>query len=108
MTHYLRLHNEPFQKIKEGKKSVEIRLFDAKRRILNIGDELVITNRTNLESLHIIIQDLVHAKNFRDLIAKVTPEAQGNRTLEEALDELAQYYTADQEQQYGVIGIKLR
>jgi len=32
MIYEMRLHNEPFQKIKSGTKTVELRLYDEKRR----------------------------------------------------------------------------
>ena len=38
MVHEMKLHESPFKKIKSGKKTVELRLYDDKRRKINIGD----------------------------------------------------------------------
>lgn len=49
MIHEMRLNNEPFNKIKEGTKTVELRLLDEKRKTLRVGDKIIFTNRTNNE-----------------------------------------------------------
>lgn len=40
MTHQMRLYDEYFQAIKEGKKTVEVRLNDKKRRNIRAGDSI--------------------------------------------------------------------
>lgn len=40
MLHRMKLQSEPFAKIKNGKKILEIRLFDDKRQKLHLGDEI--------------------------------------------------------------------
>ena len=37
MKHEMRLHDDPFNKIKQGTKKIEIRLNDEKRKSINIG-----------------------------------------------------------------------
>ena len=44
MIHEMRLNNEPFNKIKEGTKTVELRLLDEKRKTLRVGDKIIFTN----------------------------------------------------------------
>lgn len=44
MVHSMKLNAEPFYKIREGKKTVELRLLDNKRRVLDVGDKIVFTN----------------------------------------------------------------
>ena len=46
----MRLKSEPFQKIASGEKTVELRLFDDKRRGLNIGDDIIFTNLDRLKT----------------------------------------------------------
>ena len=36
--HEMRLHNEPFVLIKDGTKTIELRLNDEKRRQIKVGD----------------------------------------------------------------------
>ena len=48
-TFELRLNPVPFQQIKQGKKTVEMRLFDEKRKLFNVGDMLILrTERTKI------------------------------------------------------------
>ena len=51
MTHYLHLNDRPFELIKSGKKTVEMRLLDEKRKTYKVGDTLstAITKICNLK-----------------------------------------------------------
>ena len=40
--HQMKLNNKPFNMIKNGRKNIELRLYDEKRRKLNIGDEIMV------------------------------------------------------------------
>jgi ASC-1-like (ASCH) protein len=40
--HKMKLTTEPFDKIKSGSKIIEVRLFDEKRKDINLGDEIVL------------------------------------------------------------------
>ena len=51
MKHYMRLHPEPFDKIKNGTKTIEMRLYDEKRQLLKVGDLIEFTNRANSEKI---------------------------------------------------------
>ena len=44
MTHSMQLTPSPFQMIKEGTKTIELRLFDEKRRKIQIGDIIEFSN----------------------------------------------------------------
>ena len=48
MIHEMRLNNEPFNKIKEGTKTVELRLLDEKRKTLRVGDKIISVSYTHL------------------------------------------------------------
>lgn len=41
MKHQFKLNNFPFEKIANGTKTIELRLYDEKRQKLNVGDEIV-------------------------------------------------------------------
>ena len=51
MIHELRLHNEPFEKIKSGTKTIEIRLYDEKRKLIKENDLIEFTNRNTNEKI---------------------------------------------------------
>ena len=49
------LNNRPFKSIKEGTKTIELRLNDEKRSLLKVGDEIEFTNRDTNEKLSVDI-----------------------------------------------------
>lgn len=42
MVYQMRLRREPFEKIRSGEKTIELRLFDEKRQKLKVDDEIVL------------------------------------------------------------------
>jgi len=40
MLHQMKLQPSPFEKIKNGSKTIEVRLNDEKRQLLKVGDEI--------------------------------------------------------------------
>ena len=40
MRHEMRLHDVPFKKIQAGTKTIEMRLYDEKRQMIQVGDEI--------------------------------------------------------------------
>lgn len=48
-THNMNLNNDPFNRIKDGIKTIELRLNDEKRQLLKEKDLIEFTNRTTLE-----------------------------------------------------------
>ena len=40
MKHEMKLHPEPFQMIADGRKTIELRLYDEKRKKIKVGDEI--------------------------------------------------------------------
>ena len=51
MIHYLNLHDAPFQSIKNKLKTIEMRLNDERRKLINVGDIIVFTNNVTNETL---------------------------------------------------------
>ena len=107
----MRLKSEPFQKIASGEKTVELRLFDDKRRGLNIGDDIIFTNLSDdSEKLAVRITALYRYGSFEDLFAEISPARCGNlngETIEEAAAGMQKYYSVEQIHDYGVLGIKI-
>ena len=40
MKHTMKLNDAPYDMIKSGQKTVELRLYDEKRRMISVGDEI--------------------------------------------------------------------
>lgn len=107
----MNLQNDPFEKIVAGEKTIELRLYDEKRSKLNIGDRIIFTNCSNTnEKIVVVIRDLYRFSSFIDLFSEIPPEKCGYETgmkADSAALEMRKYYSEDQEQRYGVIGIKV-
>ena len=107
----MNLQNDPFEKIVAGEKTIELRLFDKKRSKLNIGDRIIFTNCTNTkEKAVVVIRALYRYSSFIVLFSEIPPEKCGYETgvkADLAALEMRKYYSEDQEQRYGVIGIKV-
>ena len=67
MVHKMKLYSSPFEMIKSGEKTIELRLFDEKRQKVKIGDKIVFTNTANGETLNttvVKLHDLIVLKNY--------------------------------------------
>ena len=54
MQHIMRLNPSPFAMIENREKTIELRLNDEKRRLINVGDEITFINtEDNLSLIHI-------------------------------------------------------
>ena len=49
MLHKMKLQEDPFERIKNGTKTVEFRLYDEKRRTIQIGDEIEFSKLPELQ-----------------------------------------------------------
>ena len=47
MKHLMNLHEGPYKRIKSGIKTIELRLYDEKRRAVSVGDEIKFVNSSN-------------------------------------------------------------
>lgn len=48
MNHKMSLRNKPFNNIKSGTKTIELRLYDEKRKLISVGDIITFTNIDSL------------------------------------------------------------
>lgn len=111
MIYEMNLNASPFEKIASGSKTFELRLFDAKRRRIDIGDRIVFTNLDNpMKKIAVIVRSLHRYASFEDLFADIPIEKCGNSstdTPDMAAAGMSKYYTADQILKYGVLGIEI-
>ena len=111
MIHYMKLKDAPFEKIKFGKKTVELRLYDDKRRKISIGDKIIFSNFFDEnDKLIVRVKDLYICETFKDLFEEISLEECGNpkdMSIEVAVKHMREYYSLEDEQRYGIIGIKI-
>lgn len=107
----MKLKDRPFANIKNGKKTIELRLYDDKRRQLDIGDYIIFTSFENCtEQIAVKIKGLFRADTFLELFEDVSIEKCGNEpevTKETLAQKMREYYSEEEEIKYGVLGIKI-
>ena len=107
MLHKMKLQEDPFEKIKNGTKTVEFRLYDEKRRTIQIGDEIEFSKLPELqEKLLVKVIDLYKEESFEKLFKKVFVGEDKEKIIEKAKS-MNRFYTPEQEKEYGVVGIKI-
>ena len=110
-THEMKLHSSPFEKIKGGQKTIELRLYDEKRQQIKAGDKIVFTNTATGETLNTTVVKLHCFDDFEELY-KSLPLLQCGYTAEDVdkarPSDMEQYYSVDEQKKYGVVGIELQ
>ena len=108
--HEMRLHASPFEKIKNGTKTIELRLFDENRQKIKEGDVIVFTNTADGERITVTVKKLHLFISFEELY-KTLPLLQCGYTAEDVdtahPSDMEQYYSAEEQKKYGVVGIEL-
>ena len=108
MKHEMRLHDDPFNKIKQGTKKIEIRLNDEKRKSINIGDTIEFTNRKTSEKMLVKVNGLFKYSNFEELYKnwdKVILVYDEDDIADPK--DMEEYYSKEEQEKYGVLAIKI-
>lgn len=109
MKHEMKLHNQPFEKIKSGTKTIELRLNDEKRQLLKIKDIIEFTNRQTLEKILVEIEELHKYPSCEELYKHFDKISMGYNENEEANPkDMEEYYSKEEQDKYGVVGIKIK
>ena len=109
MKYEMKLHNEPFNLINSGSKTIELRLNDPKRQLLKVGDTIEFTNIDTAEKLLVEIVDLVKYPSFLELYKDNDKVAMGYALDEEAnYKDMELYYSLEEQKKYGVLAIKIK
>ena len=110
VVHAMNLNPSPFEKFKSGQKTIELRLYDEKRRQIKEGDGIIFTNTCSGETIHATVIKLHRFDTFEKLYASL-PLLQCGYTPEDVdkahPSDMQQYYSVEKQNQYGVVGIEL-
>lgn len=110
IVHSMNLNPSPFEMIKSGKKTIELRLWDEKRQRIAPGDTIVFTNTDTGETLSRTVVKLHCFASFEELY-QALPLLQCGYTEEDihtaSSADMEQYYSAEQQSKFGVVGIEL-
>ena len=105
MIHKMKLNESPFERIKNGTKTIEFRLYDEKRKKIKIGDKIEFSKLPDLqEKILVDVLDIYRDKTFENLFKKIFTDED---EIERKTKSMYQYYSKEQEKEYGVVGIKI-
>ena len=72
MLHKMKLQEDPFERIKNGTKTIEFRLYDEKRQQVKVGDQIEFSKLPNLqEKLLVDVTELYREDTFENLFRKL-------------------------------------
>ena len=106
MIHRMKLNESPYERIKNGTKTIEFRLYDEKRQQIKVGDKIEFSKLPNLqEKLLVDVIKLYREDTFENLFRKLyKDEDEINRKSKS----MYKYYSPEKEKEYGVLGIKIK
>lgn len=106
----MKLNDSPFQSVKRGVKTIEIRLNDEKRQQIQHGDKIVFTNLSTSETERVKVIAIKKYDTFQALLKDFTNVEVGfseEMQLSQKLAQIYQIYTQTSELEYGALAIKI-
>jgi len=106
MLHQMKLNENPFERIKNGTKNIEFRLYDDKRKKVNIGDKIEFSKLPDMkEKLVVEVLDLYRANTFEELFRNLGKSEDDIKKHTEGIHTI---YSEEEEEKYGVLGIRIK
>lgn len=111
MEHTMNLRPSPFSMIKSGAKTIELRLYDEKRKGIVPGDTIRFCNSKNTsETILTKVLELYVFDTFDELYEKL-PLLECGYTEDDiyraSAKDMDKYYLHERQQQFGVVGIRI-
>ena len=105
-TYPMNLNPRPFEAVKSGRKTVEMRLNDERRRYLDKGDFILFTNTETGEELFVKVNGRVEYPSFEELYKHhdKTSIGYGENDVADPGDML-EYYTQEQIDKHGALAL---
>jgi len=110
MTHYMNLASLPFEQIKSGTKTIELRLYDEKRQAVSEGDTIIFTNLADNRQITVRVIKLHIFDTFIELYRSLPLNKCGyaEQDLDSASpDDMLTYYSKEKQERYKVVGIEI-
>ena len=107
----MHLNQKPFQAIKAGKQTIEVRLADDKRRRIQDGDTIVFESRQDAEEcITVEVVELLRRTSFRELFTNIdlADWNAADYSVDQAVKCIMKYYSPEDEEKFGVLGIRLK
>ena len=111
LIHRMGLYGDYFPAIKEGKKSIEVRLNDEKRRKIKIGDVIEFIKVPQQDDiLRVEVVNLRRYDTFKAMYTDISLKDAGCEgwTIKEMIDGTYDIYTPGQEERWGTLAITIK
>ena len=107
----MKLNPAPMKMFQLGHKTIELRLYDEKRKKISVGDTIKFINTDDVtDTLSVIVEDLFVFDSFDELY-KSLPLLECGYTCDNidtaSPDDMELYYSKEKQKKYGVVGIKV-
>ena len=110
MLHQMKLQEGPFERIRKGIKILELRLYDEKRMMISLGDEIEFLKLPELaEKINVRVTGLLIYKTFADIFNDLPASYVGYQESDKEYlkTSMYEYYTKEDEEKYGALGIRI-
>ena len=107
--HTMTVQTKYYRLLKNRQKTVELRLYDDKRRLIKIGDEILFSNLSDANDTFIgTVVALHRAENFKALCNIINPKQAGMSSTEELVHVMKEFYPIEKQNKWGVVGIEIK
>ena len=105
----MNLRPKYFDFIKDGTKRIELRLYDEKRRSIQLGD-IIEFAKSDDEKFKAKVVGLLRYNSFANLFEDldISLLADSSMTKQELLEVLGEFYSEEKQAEFGVIGIRIK
>ena len=109
--HVMNLTPLPMQQIRDGRKTIELRLYDEKSKLISVGDTIKFINTEDSnDTLSVTVTNLFVFTSFGELYMHLPLLKCGynDENINVASpDDMDRYYSKEKQNKYGVIGIEV-
>jgi len=106
----MNLYPEPYDMIKSGLKTIELRLNDEKRSWVKVGDTIFFTNVQTENRIETTVTNIYKFKSFDELYQELPLDKCGYSKVElptAKASDMIPYYSIKKQVKYGVLGIEV-
>lgn len=107
--HRLNVQEKYYNLLKSGRKTIELRLFDNKRKDIKIGDYIEFSNNSDAnDKFTSQVINLHRADSFAELCQNIDCRKAGFSNDNELTDILEEFYSQERQKEFGVVGIEIK
>lgn len=110
MIHIMKLQPEYYNYILNGTKRIELRLNDEKRKSIKLGDIIKFYKEPELKDfIETKVIGLLKYNSFEEMVKDYNVDILSDKSMtkKELINVLEQFYTKENQQKYGVLGIRI-